>query len=122
MTVKLKIFLIIVLLIYLFCICKSVKRKNMHISYLIFWSITGVLLIIAFISPNFVDNLSNLLGFELSTNMIYSIAIFLILYLIYGMMKLITKLDNENTILIQELSILKKEVEEIKNSKHIKKN
>ena len=61
----LKIALIIILLIYLFVISKSVKRKNMRINYLIFWSITGIFLIIALLAPNFVETISNFLGFEL---------------------------------------------------------
>lgn len=113
MQVTLKIALIIILLIYLFCISKSVKRKNMRISYLIFWSIIGIILVIALIAPNFVENVSNFLGFGLPINMIFSFAIFIILYLIFDLMKLVTKQENKNTLLIQEISILKRKIEEL---------
>ena len=85
----LKIALIIIVLIYIFCIMKAVKRKNMRISYLVFWSITGVILIIALLIPNLVENISNLLGFEMPINMIFSGAIFVILYLIFDLTILI---------------------------------
>lgn len=109
----LKIFLVIVLLIYLFLILKSVKNKNMRINYLVFWSITGIILIIALCVPNFVDNVSKSLGFELPINMIFSFAIFIILYLIFDLTRQITKEQNKNISLIQEISMLKKRVEDL---------
>ena len=53
MQISLKIALLIIMLIYLFCIAKSVKNKNMRIGYLIFWMIIGILLVII------LKNLSN---------------------------------------------------------------
>mgnify|MGYP004497319359 FL=1 len=113
----LKIALIIIVLIYIFCIMKAVKRKNMRISYLVFWSITGVILIIALLIPNLVENISNLLGFEMPINMIFSGAIFVILYLIFDLTILISKEHNKNVLLIQEISMLKKRVEELEKLK-----
>ena len=110
---SLRIALIVVLLIYSLCILRAVKRKNMRINYLIFWSIMGIVLIIALIAPNFIENASNFLGFGLPINMIFSIAIFIILYLIFDLTKLITKEQNKNVILTQEISLLKKRVEEL---------
>ena len=115
---QLKIALIIILLIYLFVISKSVKRKNLRINYLIFWSITGIILIVALLAPNFVENISRTLGFGLPINMIFSIAIFIILYLIFDFTRLITKEQNKNTMLIQEISILKSKVEELEKNKN----
>lgn len=117
MQLSLKIALIIIVLIYLFCITKAVKRKNMRIGYLIFWSIIGVMLIIALLIPNLVENISNLLGFEMPINMIFSAAIFVILYLIFNLTILISKLQNRNVVLIQEVSMLKKRVEELENNR-----
>ena len=111
--ISLKIALIIVLLIYLLCILRAVKKKNMRINYLIFWSIMGIALIIALIAPNFIENASNFLGFGLPINMIFSIAIFIILYLLFDLTKLITKEQNKNVLLIQEISLLKNKVEEL---------
>lgn len=115
MQTTLKIALIVILLIYLFCISKSVKRKNMRINYLIFWAITGLILIVAVLTPNLVENISIFSGFELPINMIFSVAIFVILYLIFDLTKQITKEQNRNVMLIQEISILKKRIDELEN-------
>ena len=117
MQLPLKIALICILLIYLFCILKAVKRKNMRIGYLIFWTITGVILIISLLIPNLVDNISSKLGFEMPINMIFSIAIFIILYLIFDLTIIISKEEKKNTMLIQEISMLKKRVEDLEKIK-----
>lgn len=114
---SLKIALVIIVLVYILCILKAVKRKNMRIGYLIFWSITGIILIISLLIPNLVENVSNILGFEMPINMIFCIAIFIILYLIFDLTTLISKEHNKNIMLIQEISILKKRVEELENKK-----
>ena len=102
MQLSLKIALIIIVLIYILCILKAVKRKNMRVNYLIFWTIIGVMLIVSLIIPNFVEKIANLLGFEMPINMIFSAAIFVILYLIFNLTTLISKEQMKNTILVQE--------------------
>lgn len=111
----LKIALILIVLIYILCIMKAVKRKNMRIGYLIFWSITAVILIVALLIPNLVENISTFLGFEMPINMIFSASIFVILYLIFDLTILITKEYNKNVLLIQEISMIKKRLEDLEN-------
>ena len=113
MHITLRIGLIMIVLIYIFCILKSVKKKNMRIGYLIFWMITGIIFIVALLIPNLVENISNILGFEMPINMIFSIAIFLILYLIFHLTVLISQEQQKNVMLIQEISMLKKKIKEI---------
>lgn len=120
MQTSLKIALIVIVIIYILCILKAVKRKNMRIGYLIFWSITGIILIVALLIPNLVENISYLLGFGMPINMIYCIAIFVILYLIFNLTILISQEERKNTMLIQEISILKEKVEKIEENKEKK--
>ena len=113
MQMSLKIVLILVLLIYIFSILKAVKRKNMRIGYLIFWSIIGILLIVALCIPGLVENFSKMIGFEMPINMIFSVAIFIILYLIFNLTMKLSKEYQNNVLLIQEISLLKKRVEKL---------
>lgn len=109
----LKIALILVVLIYIFCILKAVKKKKMKIRYLIIWAIIGIGFIIALLIPNLVENISKFIGFEIPINMIFSGAIFLILFLIFDLMISVSKEQNKNVLLIQEISMLKKRVKEL---------
>ncbi len=121
MQISLKIALILVVLIYILCILKAVKRKNMRIGYLIFWSIIGILLIIALCIPGLVENISKLIGFEMPINMIFSAAIFVILYLIFNLTTLISREQRKNVLLIQEISMLKSRIEELEKSNKMEK-
>ena len=119
---SLTIVLICFLLIYILFITRAVKRKKMKIEYLIFWIMLGIILIIALLVPDLVNSITNLVGFELPINMIFSVAIFIILYLIFDIFVLISKEENKTTILIQEISLLKKKIEELENKNRIGEN
>lgn len=120
MSVSLKIVLVVIVLLYILCIIKSVKEKNMRIQYLVLWIFIGVVMTISLLIPNFVENISKAIGFEMPINMIFSFSIFLIMYIIFGLTMLISKEQNKNTMLIQEISILKKRIDEIEKN-NIKK-
>lgn len=113
MNIILRIALIIIMIIYLVFVARAVKRKNMRISYLVLWIIIGLFLVIALLFPNLIFEISGLVGFEIPLNMIFSIAIFIVLYFIHELMTLISKEEKKNTMLIQEVSILKKRIEEL---------
>lgn len=113
MQIPLRIALIIITLIYLFFIIKAVKNKKMQISFSVFWMITGLILVIAIATPNLIQNISKMLGFEVSVNMIFCVAIFLSFYLIFNLNILIAKESRKNISLVQEISLLKKRVEEL---------
>lgn len=119
---SLTIVLICFLLIYILFITRAVKRKKMKIEYLIFWIMIGIILIIALLVPDLANSITNLVGFELPINMIFSVAIFIILYLIFDIFVLISKEENKTTILIQEISLLKKKIEELENKNRIGEN
>jgi hypothetical protein len=113
MSTTLKAALIIITVIYLFIIVRSVRSRKLQTSFSIFWIITGILLIVAVLIPNFIDNISNLLGFEQTSNMIFCLSIFIAFYLIFNLTILISKAFNRNIELIQEVSILKKKVDSL---------
>ncbi len=111
MPIQLKIALLISLIVYIFIVSISVRHKTIRINYLIFWCIIGIGMITALIIPDFVKKISNLLGFKAPVNMLLVSSIFMILFLIHDFTRIITKEQNKNILLIQELSMLKKRIE-----------
>lgn len=122
MNIILRVALIIIMIIYLAIIVKAVKKKNMRINYLIFWIIIGIFLFIALLFPDLITIISNVVGFEVPLNMIFSVAIFIVLYFIHELMTLVSKEEKKNTLLIQEVSLLKKRVEKLESSLDNKEN
>lgn len=118
MSISLKIVLFLIVATYIILLLNSVKKNKMKIGYLIIWITIGAALTISLLLPNFVENISKLIGFEMPINMIFSIAIFVIIYLIYGVISLISEVESKNVMLIQEVSLLKKRIDELeKNNK-----
>lgn len=115
MSISLKIVLFLIVSTYIIFLLNSVKKNKMKIGYLIVWMGIGVVLIVSLLLPNFVETVSKIIGFEMPINMIFSIAIFVIIYLIYGVISWISKLESKNVMLIQEISLLKKRIEDLEN-------
>lgn len=111
MSQTLKIALIIITMIYLALIIRSIRKKKMNVTFSIFWIITGVVLILFALVPNMVEGISKILGFEVPSNMLFCITIFMEFYLIFNLTTIISKENKKNTLLVQELSLLKKKVE-----------
>ncbi len=119
MSLTLRLVLIIITLVYLFLIIRSVRKRKMQSSMSIFWIVTGLLLIIAIAIPHLIEFISAFLGFEKASNMIFCVTIFIAFYLIFTLTMLLAKQTNRNTALIQEVSILKKRVDELEKNKEI---
>lgn len=117
MQISLKLVLIVITLIYILLILKSIKKKKLQMSFSLFWLITGILLIIALVIPNLVENISKTLGFEIPANMLFCLTIFVSFYLIFNLTVALSKENKKNTLLIQEVSLLKKRVDELEKSK-----
>lgn len=112
-SLTLKIVLIILTLLYLYIVVKSVRKRKLQTSFSIFWIITGIILIIATLFPEPIEYIANILGFEKTSNMIFCLAIFIAFYLVFNLTILLSKEFNRNIGLIQEVSILKKRVNEL---------
>ena len=115
MELPLRIALLVFTLIYIFIILKAVKYKKLQISFSIFWLFTGFILLVSIIFPNAVQYISGLLGFKLTTSMIFFVAILLAFYVIFNLNIKVSKVDKKNILLVQEISLLKKEVDDLKN-------
>ena len=113
MSITLRVALIIIVLIFIILILKSIRRKKMNITFSLMWLIIGGALIVAVIVPNLIETISKVLGFETPSNMLFCITIFIAFYLIFNLMVLTSQEYKKNIALIQELSILKKKVNEM---------
>ena len=117
MTITLRIALIIITLIYLIFIVKEIKKKKIQVAFSTFWIVSAILLITAIAIPNFVENITILLGFEVPANMLFCITIFVAFYLIFNLTMKLSKVHTNNVTLVQEVSLLKKRIEELEAQK-----
>lgn len=121
MPLTLRLALIAITLIYILLILRSIRRKKMNVSFSIFWIIAGIILIIFAIVPNMVEAISKMIGFEAPSNMLFVLTIFIAFYLIFNLTTIISQENKKNILLIQEVSLLKKKVEELEKKINEKK-
>ena len=108
MPVVLKVLLIIVTAIYMLLLIRTIKKKNLQISFSVFWIVSGVLLVLALAIPNLIEEISHRLGFVAPSNMIFCLTIFVAFYLIFKLTIKLAQENERNTLLIQKISMLKK--------------
>ena len=110
MEFALRIFLIICILIGIISVYKTIKRKKLSMKYGMYFSIVFLVMLVLVIFPNIIESISKFLGFKEAPNMLFLIAIFVLFYIVFSIYTTITKFSEINKVLVQELSILKKEL------------
>lgn len=118
MSVNLTIAVAVIFVLMMFIIINKVRKGKLQLTYSIFWIISGIILVIILLIPNCISNITNLLGFEVTSNMIFFITIVMAFYLILQLMTELSKEAKRNVSLIQEISLLKKRVIDIENEKN----
>lgn len=111
---NLKIFLIILILLGIYMILKTIKKKKLSMKYGMYWTLVFGLMLILIIFPNIIEWLAKICGFKEAPNMLFLIAIFILFYIVFNIYTSISKLIENNKIMAQELSILKKQLEKNK--------
>jgi hypothetical protein len=110
MNKSLQLFLIYLLIVGIYMIFRTIKKKKISMKYGMYWTIIFAVMLILIIFPNIIERLATLCGFEEAPNMLFLLSIFLLFYIVFRIYVTITKLQETNKTLVQELSILKKEI------------
>lgn len=120
MSVTLDVLLITVTLIYIILLIRAINKKNLQISFSVFWIISGILLVVALAIPNLIETISHKLGFVAPSNMVFCLTIFVAFYLIFKLTIKLAQENEKNTSLIQEVSMLKKRVKDLEDERRKK--
>ena len=110
MTISLEIFLMLLLVFQIYLIVKVVKKKKLTMKYASFWIFLIVCMFFIVLFPNIVYKLSDLAGFETTSNMLFLLGFFFLFYIAFVITTSISILNEKVKMLIQEISILKESV------------
>lgn len=116
MSIELRCALLFITIIYAFVIVKLIKKKEMNMHFSIFWIFSIIILLFLILFPNVVVSISKILGFETPVNMLFCFAIFVAFYLIFKLTLNLSQEYRKNVLMIQEISILKKKIEELEKN------
>ena len=115
MQITLRIALIVYAVVLFILITHLLKKGRIPEKYSIVWYIFTLVVLLVGAVPQFLEFFSKILGFEVLSNFIIGILIALITIMCLVLSVMIAGQRKKITLLIQEVSILKKEIE--KNNK-----
>lgn len=106
---------VIVFLVFLAGLIIYLLRKDrLSIKYSILWLLMIILAFLILIIPNLLELISKILGFELVSNMVLCIFIVILLLISIALTVMITKQKKKITLLVQEVGIINKKLEDLK--------
>lgn len=120
MLISLRISLLLGMLVYFICIYILLIRKSINLKYTLLWLATGVTLVLLVVFPNILYLLSKVTGVIDINNALFAVILFFILIILMSITAIVSKLKNQNKILIQKYAILEKRLKELENNKRQK--
>ncbi|MBR1376738.1 MAG: DUF2304 domain-containing protein [Bacilli bacterium] len=108
MSINLRLGLVAVSLILLVITLLILKKGNMPVKYSLVWIFSSLLILLIALIPNVFSWLSTILGFMTMSNMVIGIFIFILLMITIVLTVIVSGQRKKITLLIQEVSILKK--------------
>ena len=102
------IFILFLLIVYL------LRKRKLSTKYAIVWFLAIIVMLFTVLLPDVMKYIANLIGFELLSNMLLCIFIVILLFITLALTIVVSSNKRRITLLIEEVSILKKELEDKK--------
>lgn len=115
MSIKLTFTLILVAMFILLLTTYFLKKGRIPEKYSLLWYAFSIIIFLVGIFPNLFQNIANKLGFQVMSNLIIGVIIGLLILLTMALTIIAAGQKKKTTLLIQEISLLKKEIETMKN-------
>lgn len=109
----LSIVVIVFALLFLLFTVYQIKRGKLLLRYSLMWMLLSILILIVAVFPQPVFELSLLLGFNLGSNFIFSVAIFFLLALCMTQTRAISQQVIKNKTAIQKAALLEKRLDDL---------
>ena len=94
-------------IVVLIFILHFIKKDKINIKYALVWLLLFFILFLFFVIPGFLDKLTKILGFQVSSNMIFSLLIGVLVIINVVLTGIVSSQDKKIRLLIQEISLLK---------------
>lgn len=111
MSINLKLSVMFFVLVLLLSIVFLLRKGKLSTKYSILWIFASIILVLMVLFPNILTFLSKLLGFEVPSNMLFSVFIGILLLLVLALTVIVSNQKAKITMLIQEVSLLKQKID-----------
>ncbi len=113
MTLKLQIILAVALIIVFILLINQVRKEKLDLKYALPWMSLLVLLLIIDAFPGITEWLAGVMGIALPINMLMLLGLGLTIVIIFMLTTMLSKEVEKQKQLIQEVGLLKKQVEDL---------
>ena len=113
-TDNLRLVVIIFILFLFLLIVYLLRKRKLSTKYAIVWFLAIIVMLFTVLLPDVMKYIANLIGFELLSNMLLCIFIVILLFITLALTIVVSSNKRRITLLIEEVSILKKELEDKK--------
>lgn len=114
MSINLKIFLFIFVIILTIITTNILKKGRIPAKYSLLWYFISLIVLVVAIFPKPVEYIANLLGVQVLSNLVIAMFLCLLIFLTLTLTIIVSGQKKKITLLIQELSILRNEINEKK--------
>lgn len=117
MSSTLRLWVFVVAIVIVIAIIKTLRKGRVPIKYSLLWLLSAIVILFVAAFPNVLDTLSSLIGFETISNMVIGVILVILLFMTMMLTIIVSGQKEKIRLLIQEVSVLKKRVDEDEKGK-----
>ncbi|WP_423826950.1 DUF2304 domain-containing protein [Sharpea azabuensis] len=102
----------LLVVIFAIVILNFVRKNKLTMKYALVWLVLSLISIIVLIWPGLLATISHLLGFQTMSNMVFLVAIIVLITICLNLSVIVSNQTKKITLLIQEVSLLKNKLED----------
>lgn len=110
MPIKLKVFLLILIILFISYIVFRVKSNKLNLKYSLLWLFAALFMIVCVFSEKLLGRIATLIGIENISNMIFLFGMGILILLTFALTNIVSMQKKKITTLVQEVGILKNEL------------
>lgn len=110
---QLRIVLVAVSVLLLVATLRFVRARRIPVKYSLFWILAAVVLMAVALFSRQINLVTKLIGFETTANFVIGVFLVILLFASMVLMLIVSKQKRTLILLIQEISLLKKDLREI---------
>lgn len=114
MDYRVQVFFMIIVLVFLVFIVQLLKKNKINLKYTLLWLFATLILLIISIFPKIMYVLAKLVGVETPINIALILSGIFVVLILISITSIVSELNKKLRNLIQEFSLLSKELKEIK--------
>lgn len=115
MSDRFRLVLFIMVLVYFVVAVRLIHRKRLSLNYSLLWMFMLLIMLIMVMFPQLIYSLAGLVGIDLPINMIFTGFAFLTLIMLFNLTCIVSRDNEKNRALTQQLALLEKRVRELES-------